>query len=228
MTVITLNNEDVYNFSNENRYLKTIKAYKDEKFHEITNYKDIFNMLKPLNDVRNLKDPLKQFVCNMSIAFPAGSQLAQFIDTEDLILRATSYSMPGFKADETVVTWSGFERHYGGKQTRQGSWSCTIVEVWDARILEIFKRWFNAYHNYKNGTISLLDQYTGIVNIALVNPDLYEPKPDGIRSYDLRLYDVFPVSCDLPTIDASSSEKIDINLSLNYNYFLAGDEIDGN
>lgn len=184
-------------------------------------------MLNPLNAVRNLKDPLKQFVCNMSIAFPAGSQLNQYIDTNDLVLRVTSYGMPGFKADETVVTLGGFERHYGGKQTRQGSWSCTVVEVWDARILEIFKRWFNAYHKYKDGTIALLDQYTGTVNVSLVNPDLYNPKPDGIQRYDLRLFDVFPVSCELPNIDASSSEPININLNLNYNYFLAGDEIDG-
>lgn len=184
-------------------------------------------MLKPLSAVRNLKDPLKQFVCNFSLAFPANSPLNQYINTEDLILRATSYGLPSFKADETTVTWSGFERHYGGKQTRQGSWACTIVEVWDARITEIFKQWFNAYHNYKNGTISLLESYTGTVNLALVDPDVYEPKPDGITRYDLRLYDVFPVTCDMPNIDASSSETINISLNLNYNYFLAGDEIDG-
>ena len=183
-------------------------------------------MLNPLNDVRNLKDPLKQFVCNMTLAFPANSQLNQYIDVKDLVLRVTSYGLPGFKADETVVTLGGFERHYGGKQTRQGSWQCTVVEVWDARITEIFKRWFNAYHNYKDGKIALLDQYTGTVNLSLVNPDLYEPKPDGITRYDLRLYDVFPVSCDMPTIDASSSENVSINLNLNYNYFLAGDEIE--
>ena len=43
-------------------------------------------MLNPLNDVRNLKDPLKQFVCNMTLAFPANSQLNQYIDVKDLVL----------------------------------------------------------------------------------------------------------------------------------------------
>ena len=42
-------------------------------------------MLKPLSDVRNLKDPLKQLVCNFSLAFPANSQLNRYINTKDLV-----------------------------------------------------------------------------------------------------------------------------------------------
>lgn len=184
-------------------------------------------MLKPLSDVRNLKDPLKQFVCNFSLAFPATSQLNQYIDAKDLVLRATSYSLPSFKSQSTDVTWAGFERKYGGRQQRQGEWSCEIVEVWDARVVEVFKRWFNAYHNYKDGTIALLDQYCGTVDLELVNPDVYEPQPDGIHKYSMRLYDVFPTDAQLPTIDASSSEAVKISCTLNYNFFLVGDEIDG-
>ena len=183
-------------------------------------------MLKPLSDVRNLKDPLKQFVCNFSLAFPATSQLNQYIDVKDLVLRATSYSLPSFKSQSTDVTWAGFERKYGGRQQRQGEWSCEIIEVWDARVVEVFKRWFNAYHNYKDGTIALLDQYCGTVDLELVNPDVYEPKPEGMVRYDLRLYDVFPTNVSFPDIQASSSDPITLTVSFNYNYFLMGNEID--
>lgn len=184
-------------------------------------------MLKKLNEVRNLKDPIKMFCCNMSIAFPAGSPLNQYIDGNELILRTTTYSLPKITGDLTTVNWSGFQRNYGGKQTRAGQFSMTVTEVWDARITEVFRVWCNAYHNYKNGTIALLDAYTGTVNVALVDPDVYEPKPDGITKYDMRLYDVFPNEVSFPQIDASSSNAVEINCSLNYNYFLMGSEIDG-
>lgn len=184
-------------------------------------------MLQPLSAVRNLKDPIKQFCCNFSLAFPASSQLNQWIDTKDLILRATSYGMPSFDSHETNVTWAGMERTYGGRQVRNGTWECRVVEVYDVRIIEIFKRWFNAYHNFKNGTIALLDQYTGTVSIHLLDPDVYEPVPAGIGKYDLQLFDVFPTKCDLPNIDASSADPLELTISLKYNYFLAGDEIDG-
>ena len=52
-------------------------------------------MLNPLNDVRNLKDPLKQFVCNMTLAFPANSQLNQYIDVKDLEDGTTGVSVAG-------------------------------------------------------------------------------------------------------------------------------------
>ena len=82
------------------------------------------------------------------------------------------------------------------------------------------------YHNYKNGTISLLDAYTATVNVALLNPDVYEPKPEGMVRYDLRLYDVFPTNVSFPSIEASSSNPITLTVSFNYNYFLMGNEID--
>lgn len=184
-------------------------------------------MLKPLNKVRNLKDPLKQFVSTWNFAFPAGSPLQQIINTEQLELRCQSYGFPTLTGDTTDVIWGGFARRYAGKQTRQGEWSVDFVEVWDAEIVDSFKKWVNIYHNYKNGTITLLDDYTATVNISLVNPDVYEPKPEGITRYDVRLYDVFPSQINVPEIDASSSDAIKLGVTFNFNYFLLGDEIEG-
>lgn len=183
-------------------------------------------MLKPLNEVRNLKDPLKQFVSTWQFAFPAGSSLSGVIDTHDLELRCQSYGLPTLKGDTTEVTWGGFKRVYAGKQDRQGSWSVKFIEVWDASIVEGFKVWLNKYHQYKNGTISLLDQYTATANISLVDPDVYDPQPEGIKRYDIRLSDVFPSEVSLPEINASSSEAVSIDVTFNFNYFLLGDEID--
>lgn len=183
-------------------------------------------MLHPLNKVQNLKDPLKMFVATFQIVFKTGSPLTSLIKTEDLELRCQTFGLPTITGDKTTVYWGGFERRYAGKQTRAGDWKVTFTEVWDSSITEAFKVWCNMYHNYKNGTISLLDEYTATVNVALVNPDVYDPKPEGLTRYDMRLYDVFPTEVTYPTINASDSAPIELTVNLSYNYFLMGDEND--
>ena len=183
-------------------------------------------MLHSLSKVQNLKDPLKMFDVNWVISFPSGSPLTSLVKTEDLELRCQTFGFPTLTGDETKVDWGGFHRVYAGKQTRQGEWTVTFTEVWDSSITEAMKVWLNMYHNYKNGTISLLDAYTATVNVALLNPEVYEPKPEGMTRYDLRLYDVFPKNVSFPSIQASSSNSIEITATFNYNYFLMGSEID--
>lgn len=183
-------------------------------------------MLNPLQKVQNLKDPLKQFVATFNIAFQPNSPLAQLVRTENLELRCQTFGLPTITGDQTKVEWGGFQRKYAGKQTRAGDWQVVFTEVWDSSILEAFKVWCNTYHNYKNGTISLLEAYTATVNVSLVNPDVYDPKPEGLTRYDLRLFDVFPASVSLGQINASSSDPIQITTTLSYNYFLMGDELD--
>lgn len=183
-------------------------------------------MLHSLSKVQNLKDPLKMFDVNWVISFPSGSPLTSLVKTEDLELRCQTFGFPTLTGDKTEVDWGGFHRVYAGKQTRQGEWTVTFTEVWDSSITEAMKVWLNMYHNYKNGTISLLDAYTATVNVALLNPEVYEPKPEGMTRYDLRLYDVFPTNVSFPNIQASSSNPIEITATFNYNYFLMGSEID--
>jgi len=183
-------------------------------------------MLHSLSKVQNLKDPLKMFDVNWVISFPSGSPLTSLVKTEDLELRCQTFGFPTLTGDKTEVDWGGFHRVYAGKQTRQGEWTVTFTEVWDSAITEAMKVWLNMYHNYKNGTISLLDAYCATVNVALLNPELYEPKPEGMTRYDLRLYDVFPTNISFPSIQASSSNPIEITATFNYNYFLMGNEID--
>lgn len=181
-------------------------------------------MLHPLSKVQNLKDPLKMFVATFQIVFKAGSPLASLVKSDNLELRCQTFSLPTITGDKTTVQWGGFERRYAGRQLRAGDWKVTFTEVWDSSILEAFKVWCNMYHNFKNGTISLLDAYSADINVNLVNPDVYEPKPEGLKKYDIRLFDVFPTSVTLPEIQASSSDPVNITADLSYNYFLMGDE----
>jgi len=181
-------------------------------------------MLNPLNNVRSLKDPLKQFVSTWQFSFDAQSPLNNIIDTKDLELRCQTYGLPTLTGDDTTVTWGGFKRVYAGKQTRQGTWKVNFVEVWDAQVMEMFKQWFNMYHQYKEGKITLLNTYAANCNISIVNPDVYDEEEVKDR-YDIRLYDVFPLSLDMSQIEASSSEPVTIDVEFNFNFFLLGDEI---
>ena len=166
------------------------------------------------------------FVATFQIVFKPGSPLTSLIKTEDLELRCQTFGLPTITGDVTEVEWGGFTRKYAGKQTRAGSWKVSFTEVWSSSITEAFRTWCSMYHNYKNGTISLLDAYTATINVALVNPDVYDPKPEGLTRYDMRLYDVFPSEVSYPDIKASSSDPITIDVNLSYNYFLCGPELD--
>lgn len=182
-------------------------------------------MLKKLNDVRNLKDPLKQFVSTWTFgAIPSLSN----IDFKDLELRCQTYGFPTLTGDTTDVTWGGFARRYAGKQTRQGTWNVTFIEVWDASIIDGFKDWLNLYHQYKDGKITLLNDYSTYANIKLLDPDVYNTTvvTEPISEYSLRLYDVFPMEVNAGQIDASSSEAISMDVTFSYNYFLLGNEIE--
>ena len=185
-------------------------------------------MLKKLNDVVQLKDPLKQFVSTWVF----GAVTDVDLDWENLELRCQSYGFPGLTGDTTDVTWGGFARKYAGKQTRQGSWTVNFIEVWDVSILDGFKNWANKYHNYKNGKITLLNDYSTYADIKLLDPTVYDDKKIVLSSgsfpkdgYTMRLYDVFPMEVSADEINASSSDPISMTVTFNYNYFLLGDEI---
>lgn len=184
-------------------------------------------MLKPLDKVRNLKDPLKMFVSTWTFSFNSTALSEVKKKAEDLELRCESYSFPVITGDKTEVNWGGFKRVYAGKQTREGEWKVKFTEVWNSDITEAFRLWFNAYHNYKEGTISLLEDYSAKVQVQLLNPDVYDPKPEGIKAYNMELYDVYPTNISYPNIDASSSNPISIDATFHYNYFLLGTEISG-
>ena len=193
-------------------------------------------MLNPLNNVKNLTDPLKMFDSTWQISF--NGKLSEILkanasnsaDTtsigQNLELRCQTYTFPKITGDKTVVNWGGFERTYAGKQTRAGDWTVQFTEVWDSSITDIFKAWFNAYHDYVKGKINLLEDYTATVVVNLLNPDVYDEKSKAHsqKKYDIKLFDIFPTDISYPTINASSSDPVTIDATFHYNYFLLGSE----
>lgn len=189
-------------------------------------------MLQPLENVRGLADPLKMFVANWIITPLENSKIKDILSKaednnkttgENLILRCQTFTMPKVTGDTTVVNWGGFERTYAGKQTRAGDWTVTFTETWDSRVMDAMREWVNAYHDYIDGKVSLMSDYTATVTVQLLNPDVYDStKVSSDLKYDITLYDVFPTSLDIPQINASSSDSVELTCTFHYNFFTMG------
>lgn len=182
--------------------------------------------LHKLSDINNLDDPLKQFLCKFIIQVPPRSPFSSEF-AQQMELRAQSFSFPKITGDTTKVEWGGHAREYAGKQTRSGDWNVTFTEVWSGNVLEGFKKWVNNYHNYKEGTISLFKEYATTINVQLLDPNLYDAQSEarGASAKDITLYRAYPTSVSTSgSINPNSSEPINIEVTLHYDYFLISDE----
>lgn len=180
--------------------------------------------LHTLKDVNSLNDPIKQFLIDFDIVLPANTFNFK---ANQLELRAQSFTFPSIQGDTTTVNWGGHERQFAGKQTRQGDWDVTFTEVWSGDVIDGFRKWMQKYHNYTNGTIALRDEYMSTARVNLLNPDLYDPKPQGAVSKAITLKQMYPTQVSVDgSINPSSSEPVNIAVKFHYNYFLMADEKD--
>ena len=175
-----------------------------------------------LQSINNLNDPIKQFLIDFNIVLPQG--VFNF-DAQQLELRAQSFSFPTVQMDATEVWWGGHHRQFAGKQTRQGDWSVTFTEVWSGDVIDGFRRWMQLAHNFTAGTISLHEQYMTSAQVNLLNPDLYDPKPQGAAAKAVTLKMLYPTQVQVDgTINPSSSDPVNMSCTLHYSYFLMSGE----
>ena len=169
-----------------------------------------------LKSINNLNDPIKQFLIDFNIVLPAG--VFNF-SAEQLELRAQSFSFPTVQMDATEVWWGGHHRQFAGKQTRQGDWNVTFTEVWSGDVIDGFRKWMQLAHNFTAGTIALHEEYMTSAKVNLLNPDLYDPKPQGAAEKALTLKMLYPTQVQVDgTINPSSC------CTLHYSYFLMSGE----
>jgi hypothetical protein len=175
-----------------------------------------------LKSINNLNDPIKQFLIDFNIVLPAG--VFNF-SAEQLELRAQSFSFPTVQMDATEVWWGGHHRQFAGKQTRQGDWNVTFTEVWSGDVIDGFRKWMQLAHNFTAGTIALHEEYMTSAKVNLLNPDLYDPKPQGAAEKALTLKMLYPTQVQVDgTINPSSSDPVNMSCTLHYSYFLMSGE----
>lgn len=188
--------------------------------------------LKRLNEIRNLKDPLKQFQVTFSISMIPALWLAiqqqkasgiitgngDTVDARTIELRCTSFSYPGTKLGQSSTTIAGFRRKLATIQNKSGTWSCKITEDQNGGVMNTIQSWCDLIHNPFNGIRmpSTIYVTTCVVKIrsAEMNQDDY-----GQNGRTLWLKGFYPIEYSVSDIDASSSNAVEIDVKFNYDWW---------
>lgn len=190
-------------------------------------------MLRQLNEIRGLQDPVKQSQCEFIIANIPGLALAKAtqkiagaisgnkktVDSETLRLRATSFSYPGAKLGQTQLILGGHRRKLGTIQDKSGIWKCKITEDFEGGILNTIQAWMDLIHANFLGTRLPSLAYTGTCTILLGGDNSGGNVSTSLKRRQIVLHGFYPISYSVGDIDPSSSNPIDINVEWNYDWF---------
>lgn len=183
-------------------------------------------MLKALNEIRALKDPLKQNQVEFVLCEYPALKLAQITqkvagvlsgNTEvasekELHLRCTSFNLPGCKIGQTELILQGMRRKDATIQNRSGTWTCTITEDFDGSIGNILQAWCDLIHAPLIGTRLPSNFYYGLAQINIGGTA-------GTKGRTLYLKGLYPISVQMNQINTSSSDPVEITVTWNYNWY---------
>lgn len=166
-------------------------------------------MLKSLDTVRSLAEPVKQFQGELVISVPWAIKQ----NIEKLVYRCTSYSYPTAEVGLTTVNIAGYEHSRATIQKRSGTFSCSITEDMKGSVLKFINSWINLEHSYVINYRSSSKSYIGdaIIKIA-----------EGGR--EIQLYGFYPIKYSTSKINSSSSDPINVDIDFHYDYWLEKDE----
>lgn len=199
-------------------------------------------MLRSLNEIRGLQDPVKQSQCEFIIANVPGLALGNLsqkvagaisgnkktVDANTLRLRATSFSYPGAKINQTTLILGGHRRKLGTIQDRSGTWKCKVTEDFEGGVLNTISAWMDLIHSPVLGTRMPSVSYAGTCTILLGGDNSGGNVNAKLARRQIVLHGFYPISFTVNDIDPSSSNPIDIDISWNYdswmerNYSLMG------
>ena len=181
-------------------------------------------MLQPLNRVRALQDPLKQFQCDFLISNTPGIWLAtkqqklwgkvsgnkSVVNADTFRLRCTSFSYPTPKVEQTETVIFGFRRKLGSLQNRSGIFKVKVTEQQDGGVLNLIQSWCDLIHNPTNG---IRVPHTAYVSTA-------EVTMKGLKhSRRLVLHGFYPIAFTVGEIGMSNSAPVEVSIDFNYDYY---------
>ena len=185
-------------------------------------------MLHTLHEICGLKDPAKQseveFIIS-DIPAPLLAKTTQMVagklsgntaiaTTKELRLRCTSFSYPGTKI-ETIDMFLGHHRKkVGTVQNKSGTWKVKVTEDYQGSVLNFIQAWCDLIHSNLLGTRLPTSLYTTNACIII---------GEGIKGNKTKrtiwLKGVWPTGYQVNTINPTSSNPIDVDISFNYDYF---------
>jgi len=184
-------------------------------------------MLRSLNEIRGLKDPIKQNQVDFVICDFPGFELAkatqkicgvlsgnkELASTKELRLRATSFSYPGAKIKQSELILAGHHRKIGTIQDKSGVFKCKVTEDNGGSVLNIISAWCDIIHSTMTGIRLPNTYYSTFCQMKLGG----HCGPQHERTIYLKNF--YPIEYHVNEIDASSSNAIDVDISFNYDYF---------
>lgn len=191
-------------------------------------------MLRNLNEIRGLRDPVKQSQCEFIIQDTPGMLLAKLaqkvagaisgnspvMDAKTLRLRCTSFSYPGPKVGQTELIINGHRRKLGTTQNKSGTWKCTIVEDFEGSALNIIQAWADLIHSNVLGTRLPSLAYVSTCKILLGGDNAGgNVRNAKLQERKIILHGFYPISYSVPDINPSSSDPINISVEWNYDYW---------
>ena len=191
-------------------------------------------MLRSLDEIRALKDPVKQSQCEFVIQETPGMLLAKLSQkvagalsgnksvatANELRLRCTSYSYPGPKIGQTNLMIMGHRRKLGTIQNKSGVWRCKIVEDFEGSVLNIIQAWLDLIHSQVTGTRMPSVSYVTTCMLLLGGSNLggHVANTD-IGGRKIILHGFYPIGYTVGDIDPSSSNPVEITVDWNYDYW---------
>lgn len=191
-------------------------------------------MLRSLNEIRALKDPVKQSQCEFVIQEIPGILLAKLTQkiagalsgnksvatANELRLRCTSYSYPGPKLGQTDLNIMGHKRRLGTIQNKSGVWKCKITEDYEGSVLNLIQAWLDLIHSQVTGTRMPSIAYTSTCMLLLGGSySGGNVRNSNMNGRKIILHGFYPIGYTVSDIDPSSSNPVEISVEWNYDYW---------
>lgn len=190
-------------------------------------------MLRQLNEIRALKDPIKQSQVEFIICDTPGLLLAKLeqavlgkisgnevcATSKELRLRCTSYSYPGTKIGQTELILGGHRRRLGTIQNKSGIWKVKVTEDFEGSVLNIIQAWCDLIHANVAGFRLPSILYSTLASIELGGHVINPRTGKKLGKRTIWLKNVYPIAYQVNDLNPTSSDPIDIDISFNYDYF---------
>lgn len=184
------------------------------------------NMSVFTTGLMDAKDLVKQYLFQVRFLYDAGSVLAGVLNTDDLMLRAKTMTLPQKEFNLLETHYMGSKLVYPGKATVAGEFTVQFDEFQDMSVSIALHSWSNllfnqgfrqdinlggvtgaAYSNYAN-------RYTATVEVLLYDSTLTELLP-----VKWVLYRVFPKTISTADLSQEGDAKVTRSATFSYSTF---------
>ena len=185
------------------------------------------NMSVFTTNLINSVDLAKQYLFQIRFLYESGSVLSSILDTDDLMIKAKTASLPQKSFNELDTQYMGSKLLYPGKATVSGDFSVRFDEFQDLTISIALHRWSNLMFNqgFKND-ISLGSQMTGGAAsnyakdyTATAEVILYDSTLVNRLPCKWVLYRVWPKTINAYGLDQDGEGKVTREASFSYSNF---------